>query len=302
MGFDGICVFGGTGFLGRRIVRDLLAHDFAVRIASRRPERSRTSFSDSSKLESVRADIEDAPSTAIAMRGARAVVNAVSLYVERGSRTFESVHVRAAARLAEQARRTGVEHIVHLSGVGADHRSPSPYIRSRGRGEDAVQGQFPGAAIVRPTVMFAPDDAFLNALLRLLRRLPALPMFGNGGTRLQPVHVDDVAEAIARAFERPGQVYELGGPRVYTYEQLLRTIAAAAGTRPVLIAMPFPLWHALARVAELLPQAPLTRNQVELMQIDTVVSPALPGMASLGISPQPLEPVLEAIVSGSSGA
>jgi uncharacterized protein YbjT (DUF2867 family) len=181
---------------------------------------------------------------------------------------------------------------VHVSGIGANTAAPSPYIRSRGEGEAAVQTAFPGAVIVRPAAMFGPDDGFLTTILRLLRSMPAYPMFGDGRTRLQPVYVDDVATAIAqilRQSQKPYAVYELAGPRVYSYEELLRTIARIAGLRPVLMRIPFAFWNALAGVAEMLPGAPLTRTQVELMQIDTTASQSLPGFRALGISPRSLE-------------
>src|SRR5262249_6881168 len=159
-----------------------------------------------------------------------------------------------------------------ISGIGANTASPSTYIRSRGEGEAAVQTAFPGAVIVRPAVMFAADDAFLTTILRVLRSLPAYPIFCDGRTRLQPGHADDVAAAIAQIWRQshnPYPVYELAGPRVYSYEELLRTIARIAGLRRVLMRIPFALWDALAGLAESLPQPPLTRNQVELMQIHT---------------------------------
>jgi uncharacterized protein YbjT (DUF2867 family) len=291
-----ICVLGGTGFLGRRIVRRLHDHGHTVRIASRHPQRARSPLPHE-RLQPVEADIRDVRSLAAALAGAQGVVNAVSLYVERGTTTFHAVHVEAAARLAQEARSAGLERLVHISGIGADPGSDSPYIRSRGEGELAVRSAFPAATIVRPAVMFGPDDAFLNTTLTLLRRLPAFPMFGDGRTRLQPADVENVAEAVARAFDRDGALYELGGPRIYTYEDLLRRIAERAGLRPVLVPVPFLLWQSLAWVAELLPRPPVTRNQVELMRIDTVVASG-PGFAALGISPRPLEDVLDLILSG----
>src|SRR5262249_21464815 len=250
---------------------------------------------DDPQIEPFRADIEDASSLAAAVAGMGGVVNAVSLYLERGLHTFHSVHVRAAANLAAEARRAGVRHFVHVSGVGADPASASPYIRSRGEGELSVQAAFPGVTIIRPTVMFGLDDAFLNTMLMLLERLPAFPMFGFGNTRLQPVSVEDVAEAIVRALRREAAVYELGGPRIYDYQQLIETIARQAGWSPVVFPVPFAAWHMLARIAELLPTPPLTRNQVDL--VDTVASASMPGFEVLGISPQPLEQVLQAILS-----
>jgi len=188
---------------------------------------------------------------------------------------------------------------VHLSGIGADPASASPYIRNRGEGEAAVQAAFPGAVIVRPAVMFAADDAFLTTILRLLRTLPAYPLFGNGRTRLQPVHVDDVAAAVAQILrqpQRPYPLYELAGPRIYSYEELLRSIARSAGLRPVLVKTPFAFWGAAAGLAEILPRPPLTRNQVELMQIDTTASNGRPGFGQLGISPRSLDDELKAML------
>ena len=293
-----ICVLGGTGFLGRRIVRRLRDHGHTVRIASRHPQRTRSPITDE-RLQSIRADIEDETSLAAALTGTRGVVNAVSLYVERGNTTFRSVHVEGAARVAREARRGGVERLIHVSGIGADPGSDSPYIRSRGEGELAVKSAFPDATIVRPAVMFGPDDAFLHTTLTLLRRLPAFPMFGSGRTRLQPADVEDVAKAIVRAVGERRPLYELGGPRIYTYEGLLRTIAQKAGLKPMLLPVPFPLWQGLAWIAELLPRAPVTRNQVELMRIDTIAG-SEPGFEALGISPRTLEDMLDLILSGSA--
>jgi NADH dehydrogenase len=154
-----VVVFGGTGFLGRRVVRHLLDHGYAVRAASRHPERGESSFPAGLPLELVRADIGEDASVRDAVRDASAAVNAVSLYVERGNQTFQSVHVEAAERLARHARAAGVARLVHVSGIGADPASSSPYIRSRGNGEHAVRAAFPEATIVRPAVMFGPDDA-----------------------------------------------------------------------------------------------------------------------------------------------
>jgi uncharacterized protein YbjT (DUF2867 family) len=294
-----VTVFGGTGFLGRRVVRRLRDRAFTVRVASRHPDRSRELFaSNDPDLLPVMADIHDAPSTTSALAGAYGVVNAVSLYVEHGDETYQSVHVDAAARLARLSHEAGLQRLVHVSGIGADAASRSPYIRSRGAGEQAVRSAFPGATLIRPAVMFGPDDAFLNTLLKLLRQLPAYPMFGHGATRLQPAHVEDVAEAMVGALERAdnlGATIECGGPRVYTYEELLRTVARAAGLQARLVPVPFVAWHALAWMAEALPHPALTRNQVELMEIDTVVSQGALTLADMGISPRSVEQVLAEI-------
>src|SRR3954469_11768320 len=256
-----VTVFGGTGFLGRRIVRHLRCREFPVRIASRHPDREHRQFGpDDPHLQSVEANIHDERSVADALAGAYGVINAASLYIERGQETFHSVHVEAARRVAAQAARAGVERLVHVSGIGADSASQSRYIRKRGEGELAVRAAFADALFVRPAVMFGPNDAFLTAILKLLRRLPIYPMFGRGLTRLQPAYVEDVAEAIARALQRTemhARTFECGGPRVYSYEELLRAVAHKASLKPRLIPIPFAAWHALAWFAEMLPSPPV---------------------------------------------
>jgi uncharacterized protein YbjT (DUF2867 family) len=296
-GMSCVTVFGGTGFVGGRVVRQLHGSGTRVRIVSRH-----RGHAAADGIEQIAADAHDKRSVEAALTGADAAVNAISLYVEHGRDTFHSVHLEAAGKIAKAARQAGLSRFVHISGIGANAASPSSYIRSRGEGEAAVRAAFPGAVIVRPAVMFAADDAFLTTILRLLRSLPVYPIFGDGRTRLQPAHADDVAAAIAqilRQSHKPFPVYELAGPRVYSYEQLLRTITRIAGLRRVLVRIPFGLWDKLAALAERLPQPPLTRNQVELMYIDTVASENLPGFRSLGISPRSLESELEAILGQS---
>ncbi|QOZ38187.1 complex I NDUFA9 subunit family protein [Bradyrhizobium sp. CCBAU 53421] len=293
-----VTVFGGTGFLGRRIVQHLRDHEFPVRIASRHPDRGRSQFGPhDSQLLFVRADIQDERSVANALAGAYAAVNTVSLYVEHGRETFHSVHVESAQRVAAQAHRAGVKRLVHLSGIGADAASRSRYIRARGEGELVVRATFAGAHIIRPAVMFGPDDAFLTTILNLLRRLPIYPMFGRGSMKLQPAYVEDVAEATVRIIQRAETqptIFECGGPRVYSYEELVAIVARQAGLAPILVPIPLAVWHALAWASEVLPNPILTRNQVELMQIDTVSSP---GLVELGISPQPVEAILQKMLS-----
>ena len=291
-----VTVFGGTGFLGRRIVRHLRSHGFPVRTATRHPDRGHRLFGpDNPQLQSVGANIHDERSVADALAGAYGVVNAVSLYVEHGHETFHSVHVEAAQRVAAQAA-VPVSIGLFTFQESVPTASPSRYIRKRGEGELAVRATFSDALFVRPAVMFGPDDAFLTAILRLLRQLPIYPMFGRGLTRLQPAYVEDVAEAIGRTLQRaetPSTIFEFGGPRVYSYEEFLGAIAHQAGLAPRLIPIPFAVWNALAWASEILPNPLLTRNQVELMQIDTVSSPEMPGFVELGISPHSVEAILQ---------
>ncbi|WP_159590915.1 complex I NDUFA9 subunit family protein [Chelativorans xinjiangense] len=285
-------VLGGTGFLGRRIVRHLLRHGFEVRSGSRHPERARSIFG--AAVEAIRADVTDELSLNAALARSANVVNAVSLYVEHGEQTFDAIHVRAAARLARVARDVGIRQLVHISGIGSDPLSRSGYISARGRGEDAVREAFPGATIVRPAVMVGQDDAFLTTVARLVRLLPVYPLFGNGKTRLQPVHVEDVAEAVVRVLDNGDSApcYELGGPRVYLYRDLVKTIAQQSSAHTVTVPMPFVLWSMMARLAEEVPSVPLTRNQVELMRRDNVTAADLPGFQQLGIEPVAIEDVI----------
>lgn len=295
-----VTVFGGTGFLGRRIVRHLLDHDFEVRAVSRHPERAAALFnSHRIGLTKMKADVHDGAAVTACLADAYGAVNAISLYVERGRETFEAIHVEAAARIARRAREAGVERLVHISGIGADPHSSSNYISARGKGEQAVRQAFPSAMLIRPAVMFGPDDAFLTTLLKLVRFLPIYPMFSRGQMRLQPVYVEDVAEAVTRLMANAGATisprHELGGPRIYTYEELLRTIAAQIGVRTKFMPMRFALWHALAWVCEHLPGAPLTRNQIALMRHDNIASSGFPGLPEVHIEPTAIEAIVPAI-------
>ncbi len=284
-----VTVFGGTGFLGRHVVRSLRANNFTVRVASRHPDKAAHG---DRKIQAIRADIRNPIAVEAALVNAWGVVNAVSLYVEHGSDTFHAIHVNAARTIAQAAREAGAERLIQVSGIGADTASPSLYVRKRAEGEQAVRSAFPGAVIVRPAVMFGTDGGFVTTVLDLMRKLPAYPLFGRGQTRLQPVSVDDVADAIARILTRPEReptLYEFGGPDVFTYEDFLRTVAREASLRPTLVPFPFAAWHVLARVAEILPRPPVTRNQVELMEVDTVTSPSMPGLRELGITPRPVK-------------
>jgi uncharacterized protein YbjT (DUF2867 family) len=294
-----ITVFGGTGFLGRRVVRHLLDRAFRVRVAVRQPQRVAALFADRAPaVEAAEVDVHDEHRVADALAGAAGAVNAVSLYREHGRETFRAVHVEAARRIARLGHEQGAIRLVHVSGIGANPTSDSSYIRARGLGEAATSEALPGATLVRPAVMFGPDDAFLPALIKLLRTLPVYPLFGKGETLLQPVHVENVGEAIAAMFQdaaTAGRTYEFGGPETFTYAALLRAIGAEIGVRPILSPMPYGLWFGLAGVLDLLPSPPVTRNQIELMEIDTVASRELPGLASLGITPRDLRQAVREI-------
>lgn len=279
-------VFGGTGFLGRQVVAHLLASGQKVRVAARHPDRLV-----SGRLETIRADILEPASLHGPLREAAGVVNAVGLYVEGGSITFDAVHVEAAGHLAALACRADVPRFVQLSGIGADPDARDPYIRARGRGERAVTAALPGAVVVRPSAMFGAGGGLVPAILGLARKLPFYPLFGRGLTRLQPVCVNDVGQAIARLLqsEYPADLYEFGGPEAFRYRDLVLRVTGAAGAKVRPVPVPYAAWHALAAVAERLPGAPLTRSQVALMRRDNVASADVPGLAALGVSPRRIE-------------
>jgi NADH dehydrogenase len=292
-----VCVFGGTGFLGRRLVQRLAAEGATLRIAARSPDRARSVLraADLDRVTVLRADVRDPASVAAAVAGADAVVNAVSAYVEKPGVTFESVHEQGARTLAQEAAAAGVARLVLVSGIGADAASRSPYIRARGRGELVVSQAFPSATIVRPSAMFGPGDALFGTLADIVRLLPVVPLIGGGRTRLQPVYVEDVAEAIVRMLAdsgTAGQTYELAGPGVYTLRELVGFALRLMDKRRLLVPLPFAVAGIQARLFEFLPSPPLTTSQVDLLRVDNLASGALPGFSDLDIRPKPIEEIV----------
>jgi uncharacterized protein YbjT (DUF2867 family) len=245
--------------------------------------------------------VRDQTSVAAALAGADAVVNTVSAYVEKGGVTFEAVHVQGAETVAREALAAGVARLVHISGMGADPDSGSPYIRTRGRGELVVRQAFAGATIVRPGAMFGPGDALFATLAEIARLLPILPLIGGGNTRLQPVDVADVAEAIAGMLLTDpgtvGQTYELAGTGVYTLRELVSLTLRLLGKRRLLIPVPFAVAEIQARLFELLPNPPLTTSQVDLLKADNVASGSLPGLQELRIQPKTVEEVIPTYIN-----
>ncbi|HEV8106869.1 MAG TPA: complex I NDUFA9 subunit family protein [Burkholderiales bacterium] len=296
-----VSVFGGTGFLGRQIVRRLAAEGATLRIAVRSPDRARSVLraAEMERVTVVRTDVRDQASVAAAVAGVDAVVNAVSAYVEKPGLTFESVHEHGAKTVAEEAAAAGVARLVLVSGIGADPQSRSPYIRARGRGELAVRQAFPSATIVRPSAMFGPGDALFGTLADIVRLLPVVPLIGGGRTRLQPVYVEDVAEAIVRTLAdrgTAGQTYELAGPGVYTLRELVSYTLNLIDKRRLLLPLPFAIAEIQARLFEFLPSPPLTTSQVDLLREDNVASGTLPGFRELDIRPKAVEDIVPAYI------
>jgi uncharacterized protein YbjT (DUF2867 family) len=301
-----VSVFGGTGFLGRRLVQRLAVEGTTVRVAVRHADRARSALRAAGldRVTVFSADVRDQVAVAVAVAGVDTVIDAVSAYVETGGVTFEAVHERGAETLAREAAAAGVARFVLVSGIGADPDSASAYIRARGRGERAVQQAFPGATIVRPSAMFGPGDALFGTLAHLTRLLPVLPLIGDGHTRLQPVYVEDVAEAIARILADPataGRTYELAGPTVYTLRELFGIALRIMGRRRLLLPVPFAVAEIQARLFELLPNPPLTTGQIDLLKGDNVASGTLPGLRELSILPKAIEVIVPTYLGRSRG-
>jgi NADH dehydrogenase len=299
--YSQVTVFGGSGFLGRHIVERLASDGAAVRVAVRHPERAAflTGISTAGLITTVHADVWDEATVGPAVGTSDAVVNTVGHYVERGRATFEAIHGQGAQHVARASAKAGVKRLVHISGIGADAGSPSAYVRARAIGERLVTEAFPEATILRPSVMFGPHDAFFNQLAALARVMPILPLFGTGAVKLQPVYVGDVAEAVARALATEaasGRIYELGGPRTYTYKALLQLLLRQLGRRRLLMPVPYFAWEVLAAVMAPLPNRPISRDQVVLMKRDNVVGPKALSFAELGLAPSSVEEILPSYV------
>ena len=301
-----VTVFGGSGFLGRQIVKCLAAEGAKVRVAVRHPERASflKRFGRSGQIELVQADVCDENAVARAVKQSASVINSVGHYVEKGWATFDAVHGRGALRVARQAGQAGAKRLIHISGLGTDPASDSPYVRARSSGEELVKSAFEGVTIFRPSVIFGPDDAFFNALTDMARQTPILPLFGSGATNLQPVYVGDVAKACVRVLADPsteGKLYELGGPRTYTYKALLELMLKQAGKRRALVPVPFFIWDILVASMAFLPNPPLTRDQVKLMKGDNIVDGKALTLKDLGIDPASVEEILPTYINPSPG-
>ena len=299
-----VTVFGGSGFIGRYLVRALAQQRDLVRVAVRRPENALflKPMGEVGQITPVLGNIRDDRSVAAAVEGADAVVNLVGILYPWGKQSFAAVHHEGALRVAAAAKRAGVKRLVQMSALGADPRSAAEYARTKALGEDAVSANFPGATIIRPSVVFGPEDAFFNRFASMAMLSPILPIVGRppNGPRFQPVYVGDVAAAIARALDDPataGKTYELGGPMVYTLADILGLVLKWTGRRRLVAWVPTGLVNLQAAVLEKLPVPPLTRDQVKLLQVDNVVTGTTPTLTDLGIQPTPADAVVPAYLA-----
>ena len=292
-----ITIFGGSGFIGRSIVQRLIHDGAVVRIAARHPEAAKDHLprAMADKLETVRVDIQDEAGVAAAVRDADAVINLVAILYEKGRQSFKALHVDGARRVAAAARQAGCSRMIQMSALGASLDSESAYARTKAAGEKAVRDAFAEATIVRPSIVFGPEDDFFNKFAGIASMSPALPLIGGGRTRFQPVFVEDVAAAFAAILADPGRAgktYELGGPQIYTFRELMELLLEQMGRRRLLVSLPFVAAEAQAYILEWLPKPPLTRDQVALLKSDNVLGGQEPGLRDLGIEPTRLESVL----------
>ena len=299
-------VFGGSGFVGRNVVRELARRGWRVRVAVRRPHLAQflRPMGAVGQIQLVQANIRHRPSVAEALKGADAVVNAVGILFQEGANRFDAVQAAGAATIAQLAAKEGVERFVHLSAIGADINSDSLYARTKGEGEKAVRDAIPTATILRPSIVFGQEDQFFNRFAAMATSTPftPLPLIGGGKTRFQPIYVDDVADAVCAALDAAdaeGRVYELGGPEIFTFRELMEIMLSEIGRQRFLAPVPFPLASMIGFFGQLLGvlpfiDPPLTQDQVKLNKQDNVVATdgSVGLLSDLGVEPQTLESIL----------
>ena len=295
-----VTVFGGSGFVGTQAVRALARQGWRVRVAVRTPALAQDLriLGDVGQIQPVRCDITSPADVAAALKGADAAVNLVGILFETPGRGFEKAHVEGSRNIAEACVAAGVSRLVQMSAIGADTHSEGEYGRSKGKAEAAVRAVKPDAVILRPSIVFGNGDGFLNRFASMATMSPALPLIGGGETKFQPVWVGDVAEAIARSVARTdaaGRTFELGGPEVWSFKQILEYILRETGRRRLLAPLPFfaaSMIGSLAQITAVVGIPPvLTQDQVLMLKTDNVVAPGAEGLSALGIEATGLEAI-----------
>jgi len=297
-------VFGGSGFMGRYVVRELAKTGMKVRVAVRRPNEALflKAAGEVGQIAPIQANVRDDASVAAAVDGADLVINLVGILFPHGRQKFDAIHSEAAGRIAAAAQDAGVSRLVHISAIGADPASPAAYGRSKAAGEAAVSVAYPDATIIRPSVVVGQEDRFFNMFAAVARLSPVLPLIGGGATQFQPVAVADVAAAVVAAATRPdcaGRMYEIGGPRTYSFKELMELMLAETGRRRLLVPVPSAFAGLMALPFDWLP-APLawlpvpvmTRDQVAMLRVDNIAGGSHPGLRDLGVEPTMIETVL----------
>lgn len=296
-----VTVFGGSGFVGRYVVQALAKTGCRVRIAVRRPDLAGylQPLGGVGQIHAVQANLRYEASIRRAIEGSDAVVNLVAILQQSGKQTFRALQAAGAGLVARAAREAGARSFVHVSAIGANRASASGYARTKAEGEDLVRRAFPGAIILRPSIIFGPEDAFFNRFAAMARVSPLLPLIGGGATRFQPVYVGDVAQAVLAGLDgraKPGMTYELGGPRAYSFRELLDIVGETTEHRRAYFPIPFWMAKIQGLCLQVLPNAPLTLDQVRLLQSDNIVSPEAVTeartLSALGIEPRAVEAIV----------
>ena len=290
-------VLGGSGFIGRYIVKRLAARGEVIAVGCRNAEAAKylKPLGDVGQIVPLNVGIGDEALLPAFLAGNDSLVNCVGILRESGAQTFELVHHTGPARLARFAREAGVDRFIHVSAIGADPRSSSAYARTKAAGEQAVRDAFPTVTLLRPSVVFGPEDQFFNRFAAMATVSPVLPLIGGGETRFQPVYVGDVADAVVACLEdsaTAGRIYELGGPKIYSFREVLELVLSEIRRKRRFIDLPFAVAAFQAKLMSILPSPPLTPDQVELLKGDNIVSSGALTLASLGLTPTPAEVVL----------
>ena len=295
-----ITVFGGSGFVGRQVVRSLVKRGYRVRVACRRPDLAGHVISSGSpgQIALVQANVRFPASVAAACDGAYGVINLTAVFQDAGAQSFDAVHVFGAEAVAKAARAAKAELFIHMSGLGTDLPTNSNYVKSRADGEAKAKAAYPNVIILRPSIIFGPEDRFFNKFATMARFSPVIPVIG-AATKFQPVFVGDVAEAAANLVDRgvaDGKVYELGGPEQKTFKELMQYVLSVTQRKRVLLPLPFPVASLLGAVLGILPNAPISMDQVELLKTDNVVSAKAiadgRSLQGLGITPRSIEAIV----------
>lgn len=290
-----VTVFGGSGFIGRHLMRRLARAGARVRVAVRHPETAHflRPMGDVGQIQLFKVNVNDGEAVARVLEGATTAINLTGvLYQSGGGQKFDPIHAVAPGTIGEEAAKAGVARVIHVSAIGADANSPSHYARSKAHGEDALMRAFPSATILRPSIVFGPEDGFFNKFAALARYAPALPLYGGGNTRFQPVYVGDVADAIVHALENDaarGKIYELGGPQIFTFRELMELVLKETGRKRLLVPLPFFVGTLNAAVLGILPNPIVTMDQIKLLKSDNVVADGAPGLKDLCVTPSALD-------------
>lgn len=305
-----VTVFGGSGFIGRYIVRHLAKAGYQIRVAVRDCERANflKTCGDLGQIRIIPTSIRSEIEVSNAIEGAAFVVNVVGILYEHGTQKFDHIHNEGATRIARMAKVKGVEKLILVSAIGADSKSDSLYSRTKAQGERCVLEEFPMATIIRPSVVFGPEDKFLNMFANIIRVSPVVPYFSHevphaqrgGGTRFQPVYVGDIAEATAiilNSNENVGSIYELGGPEIISMRNILQLICTYSSRSCYIVCLPFWLASIQAVFMQLLPKPILTTDQVKLLKVDNIASGKFPGFNDLGIEPKPMKAIVPTYLS-----